>query len=413
LGFTAGSYSRSLFMRLLVVQFTGDYRGVIRNPDREGVETYHAQKYLIQSLADLSHRFGDVTLLCCRTAEPYWEEVSDRFRVIGAGINPYEQPDAILAIMAEQQPTHIIIHTPVPALFKWANRQRIPTLALLADSFHNQGLRRKVNNYTFQRLLNHPNVEWIANHGINACHALADIGVKPAKLIPWDWPYTRSPRDFEPKTIAGQAPWNFVYVGAIQESKGVGDIVEAVAALRRRGQACSVQIAGGGNLDFFVQKARDLGVEGQVKFLGQVPHQQVLSLMRSADAVLVPSWHEYGEGMPLTIYESFCARTPVIASDHPMFRGNVQHRVSGLMFPERHPMALANCMAELMGNPALYAQISQNTPAAWENLQLPVRWAELVSHWVDPAGAAWLQAHRLESGLYDARSGAAKVLQPL
>jgi glycosyltransferase involved in cell wall biosynthesis len=400
-------------MRLLVVQFTGDYRGVIREPDRAGVETYHAQKYLIQSLTDISQRFGDVTLLCCRTAEPYWEEVSDRFRVIGAGINPYEQPEAILKIMAEQQPTHIIIHTPVPALFKWAIRNRIPTLALLADSFHNQGVRRKISNYAFRRLLNHPTVEWIANHGINACQALAAIGVQPGKLIPWDWPYTRSPQDFEPKTLTGQAPWNFVYVGAIQESKGVGDIIDAVAALQQRGQSCSVQIAGGGNLELFAQKARQLGVESQVQLLGQIPHQQVLSLMRSADAVLVPSWHEYGEGMPLTIYESFCARTPVIASDHPMFRGNVQHRVSGMMFPAGNGLAMADCMVELMGNPALYAQISQNTPAAWENLQLPVRWADLVTHWVDPAGQAWLQAHRWESGLYASRTGAPKVLQPL
>ena len=54
--------------------------------------------------------------------------------------------------------------------------------------------------------------------------------------------------------------------------------------------------------------------------------------------------------------------------------------------------------------------------AAWENLQLPVRWAELLTHWVDPQdpGAAWLQAHRLESGLYRSRSGVnPKVLQPL
>jgi glycosyltransferase involved in cell wall biosynthesis len=401
-------------MRLLVVQFTGDYRGVIRNPDRPGVETYHAQKYLIQSLREISQRFGDVTLLCCRTAEPYWEDVSDRFRVIGAGVDPYQDSEAIMKIMDEQQPTHVIIHTPVPALLKWAIRHRIRAIALLADSFHNQGLRRQVHNYKFRRLLNHPQIEWIANHGINACHSLANIGVQRAKLIPWDWPYTNNPRDFQPKTLGPKAAWNFVYVGAIQESKGVGDIVDAVAALQRRGQACSVQIAGGGNLDFFVQKARELGVEAQVNLLGLVPHRQVLSLMRSADAVLVPSWHEYGEGMPLTIYESFCSRTPVIASDHPMFRGNVQHRVSGMMFPAGDGIALADCMAELMGNPALYAQISQNTQAAWENLQLPVRWNDLVTHWVDPQGSAWLQAHRLESGIYDARSAVPpKVLQPL
>jgi len=41
--------------------------------------------------------------------------------------------------------------------------------------------------------------------------------------------------------------------------------------------------------------------------------------MRSADAIVIPSRHEYPEGLPLTIYEALAARTPIVASDHQCF----------------------------------------------------------------------------------------------
>jgi len=125
--------------------------------------------------------------------------------------------------------------------------------------------------------------------------------------------------------------------------------------------------------------------------------------MRDADVVLIPSRHEYPEGLPLTIYEALAARTPIVASDHPMFRGALVHQRSALIFPAGESEALAAAIRRLGADRTLYAQLSANSSAAWEALQLPVTWGELIERWLsdEPADREWLLEHRLNSGLYD------------
>jgi glycosyltransferase involved in cell wall biosynthesis len=125
--------------------------------------------------------------------------------------------------------------------------------------------------------------------------------------------------------------------------------------------------------------------------------------MREADAVVIPSRHDYPEGLPLTIYEALAARTPIIASDHPMFRGALAHERSAIIFAASDTAALASAIQRLAGDSALYAMLSANSEAAWNALQLPVSWGDLLEKWVfdEPAERQWLWEHRLSSGLYD------------
>ena len=44
-----------------------------------------------------------------------------------------------------------------------------------------------------------------------------------------------------------------------------------------------------------------------------------LSALAAATLVCVPSRHEFPEGFPQTLTEALAARTPVVASDHPVF----------------------------------------------------------------------------------------------
>src|SRR2546430_10038779 len=74
------------------------------------------------------------------------------------------------------------------------------------------------------------------------------------------------------------------------------------------------------------------GTVGRVVFRGKISHDEVLSEMRAHDAVLVPSRREYPEGLPMTIYEAPCTRTPVAASDHPMFLKRIVADSNGLAF---------------------------------------------------------------------------------
>ena len=54
--------------------------------------------------------------------------------------------------------------------------------------------------------------------------------------------------------------------------------------------------------------------------------------MHAHDAVVVPSQHAYPEGLPMTIYDAYCSRSPLIASDHPMFRSKVIDDETAVVF---------------------------------------------------------------------------------
>jgi len=391
-------------MRLLMVQYTGDYREAVQRFAKGGVDTYYAQKHSVDAVAEIGMQIEEVAVLCCMSAESYNEVLANGVRAIGAGFNKEIEIKKLINLIEEQNPTHLTIHTPIREVFRWAIQNKIPTMAVLADSFPTKGLRNQLKNYILANLLNNERIKWVGNHGINSSKSLQNIGIKPKKIIPWDWPSIVTPDSFSPKNLRFDVnTWNLLYVGSVTESKGVSDILESIAKLKDKKFSVSLKIAGRGEIEYFLNQARQLEIEECIDFLGLVPNNAVVHLMREADIVLVPSRHEYSEGFPMTLYEALCSRTPIIASDHPMFQNNLKHGVNAMIFPASNPIALSASIEELTSNSVLYASLSAASGDAWKRLQIPVKWADLINCWLDdsPENQQWLFEHRLSSGRYN------------
>jgi glycosyltransferase involved in cell wall biosynthesis len=193
-----------------------------------------------------------------------------------------------------------------------------------------------------------------------------------------------------------------LYVGILDESKGIGDTLRAIAKLKDEGIRIALKVAGQGQKELYEAMARDLMIDDRIEFLGLRPHAQILDMMREADFVVVPSRHEYPEGFPMTIYETLCSRTPLIASDHPMFRGNLTHHRDAWIFSAGNADSLAAGMRGLLSDPDLYRRLSTGSAEAWARLQLPVKWHELIKRWVSdaPEDRNWFFEHRMSSGIY-------------
>lgn len=394
-------------MRLLFVQYAGDYREAFQRFAAGGGETYYAQKYSVDAVADIAKQIEEVTVLCCMTKEPYNEVLENGVRAIGAGFDKDLQINTLLKLIEEQKPTHLIVRTAKREIFRWAVSKKVRTMALFAESISQRGLRSKLRNYLLADLLNNKQVEWVAAYGLNSAVLFQQIGVKADKIIPWDFIVTETPDSSPPKSIQkNQKNWQLFYIGSMIEAKGVGDVLEALAKLRSKNFPVSLKIAGRDENEYFLNKARQLKIEDCVDFLGLVPNNTVLPLMKEADVVLVPSRHEYPEGFPLAITHSLCARTPIIASDHPMFLDNLKDGLSAMIFPAGNAGALSECIEKLLSNPELYWSLSVESKEAWERLQIPVKWAELINRWIDdsPENNQWLFEHRLASGQYNLTS---------
>jgi glycosyltransferase involved in cell wall biosynthesis len=398
-------YLRDKSLRLTIVQYAGDYREAFERFARGGKETYYAQRYSVNMVGSLAQRLEQVAVVCGLSDEEYDVVLDNGVRAIGAGLAAGFHPRELVNTLSETRPTRLALMAPMVPLLKWAKSNRVRTIVPLADSFQKCGFREGIRRRRLAYYLNKPFVDWIGNHGINACLSLADIGVNAQKIVPWDWPPSHRPTDYQVRTLRPQAAYKLLYVGSVIESKGVGDLLQAVAHLRQCDVKVELSIIGKDPDGAMTALAQSLKVENIVRFVGMVPNEEIPEAMRGADIVVIPSRHEYPEGLPLTIYEALSARTPIVASDHPMFRGTLVDGQSAVIFRGGRADELALAIDRLLRSPALYESLSLESADAWSRIQLPVSMGKLLEAWVsgDPEQKKWINDHRLMSGCYEQR----------
>jgi glycosyltransferase involved in cell wall biosynthesis len=372
--------NRSALRHIAFVQY-GDYAEAVHRFAAGGEEDYYAQKYTVDHVARLAVRHGAATVITFSRDHPF-ELLPNGVGAQGVLLYPpgeRARDSELLRVLDEREPTDLVLVAPIQSVLRWAVRNRVRTLPLFFDSFPVSGPKARVKAWLLARALNARHFRWIANHNIAASEDLARIGVDPHKILPFDFPAIVSPSDYSPKEPPDRLPFKLLYVGQLSEAKGIGDVLRALPSL----PDCALTVIGAGP-DEAVLRAITEGNETapRVAFQGKIAHERVLEMMRTHDAVLVPSRHEYPEGLPITIYEALCSRTPVIASDHPMFRKRIVPDRNAVVFKASEPASLAAAVARLMTDPALYRSLSKAGGEAAENYLCPLKWHDLIDTWL-------------------------------
>lgn len=118
------------------------------------------------------------------------------------------------------------------------------------------------------------------------------------------------PTEARRKPLAGGVQ-HILFVGNLSERKGVSDLLQALALPGFDRTRLEVVIAGGGDVEAYQAKARQLGVDSFVQFAGWSDQRQVAQLMARADILVLPS---YDEGLPLVILEALANGVAVVCS---------------------------------------------------------------------------------------------------
>ncbi|MBQ0820529.1 glycosyltransferase family 4 protein [Microvirga sp. HBU67558] len=368
--------------RLTIVQYAGDFREASERLSRGGPETYRGQRYTVEYVEKLTQRLDAVTIITGFTDEAYDVVLPSGARAIGAGFTNGFDGQRIAQIVDSTAPDLLILRSPIRPVLWWAVRKRCRTLVLLADSFNETSLKGRASQAILSMFLRSRVFDWVANHGHRAAEQLVKGGVSSNKVLPWDFPAFDTPRTRAAKLQASKQP-RILYVGAMSAEKGVDDLIVAAKLLHKEVGSLQVDLVGkldAGRISELISKN---GLTGVVNQVGPVMNSEVVPLMARADVVVVPSRYDFPEGMPLTIYEAFCSRTPLVASDHPMFVGNVINEESGLLFKAGQADDLAAQIRRLLDNPSLYNKVSEGGLASWERLQIPLKWADLIDHWLE------------------------------
>ncbi|HEX9343329.1 MAG TPA: glycosyltransferase [Actinomycetota bacterium] len=145
-----------------------------------------------------------------------------------------------------------------------------------------------------------------------------------------------------------------VVVSRLVERKGIGNVITALAEL----PSAELVIAGGPAAERLDRDpearrlralAEELGVADRVDFRGQMGHEQLPPLLRSADAVVCVPWYEPFGIVPL---EAMACGAPVVASAVGGLVDSVVDGATGLHVPPRRPDLIAAALAELLADPA-------------------------------------------------------------
>jgi len=381
--------------RLLFVQF-GDFAKAHAALAAGQPETYRDQQRSVDLVAALAPTRA-VTVACFRASAP---EVALAPGLCALGLETGIDRAGVRALFERARPEALVLRTPHRLILEEANRRGLPVLPSFADLFtrggFGHGLRRGLQNWRMARALAAPGIACVSNHSLNASRSMAEaLGIDPARIVPWDWSRLTPSAESRTAPRDASAPRGF-YAGLLQETKGVGDCLRAVALLRGQGRALRFDFAGPGDPAPWQAEAERLGIADLVRFLGVIPNRQVRTEMQGADIVVVPSRHAYPEGLPNTIYEGLASRTPLIISDHPAFAGRIDPAAC-LVFPQTDAAALAAAIARLCDDPALYAGLSQASAAALERLYIGVEWGDLLHLWLaDPANrTGWVAPRSL------------------
>ncbi len=136
-----------------------------------------------------------------------------------------------------------------------------------------------------------------------------------------------------------------VYVGRLVRAKGLFEVIEALAQMKRAGREFHLSIAGGGSdRDELVAATEKAGLVDRVTFLGSVFDANKHRLWLASDLFVFPT---HAEGLPYSLLEAMAAgcvpiTTPVAAIPDVMRDG--EH---GLFVAPKDAQALASAVAAL------------------------------------------------------------------
>ncbi len=127
-------------------------------------------------------------------------------------------------------------------------------------------------------------------------------------------------------------------------------LIDAFAALARRGSEVDLMIAGDGpDRAEIEQRIHRCGLDARVMLLGALAQERLWSLYRGAMLFVLPS--RKAEGLPLTILEAMACGTPVIATNGGGTPEAVTDGVNGLLVERNDPTQFAAAIGKLLEDP--------------------------------------------------------------
>jgi D-inositol-3-phosphate glycosyltransferase len=180
--------------------------------------------------------------------------------------------------------------------------------------------------------------------------AVIPCGVDTSLFMPGDQAAARAALELDDRP-------RLLYVGRLAPIKGLETLLDAMARLRAAGSPVHLSIVGGdadepvnGHEGELRARLARLDLGGTVTFVGAQPQERLRAWYVAADATVLPSHYE---SFGMVALEAMACGIPVVASRVGGLQTTVRDGVTGLLVRESDPVALANALDRLLGDPDL------------------------------------------------------------
>ncbi|WP_442508732.1 glycosyltransferase family 4 protein [Novipirellula sp. SH528] len=158
-----------------------------------------------------------------------------------------------------------------------------------------------------------------------------------------------------------------ICVGRLHPTKGQDVLLKAIARLKEDFPNTIFEFVGDGPCREECERiAEELGISERCRFLGRLPHDEVLRRMAAASVSIVPS---RSECFGLVNIESMAMGTPVIASNVGGIGEIFNDGEEGFLVPPDDPTSLALRLAEVLGNPQLRHMMSGKAQLRFQDFE--------------------------------------------
>ena len=148
-----------------------------------------------------------------------------------------------------------------------------------------------------------------------------------------------------------------LYIGTFETYQGLGMLMEGCKTVFAEESEAVLLMVGGSQeqVEATRKEAEEMGIAGQCRFTGTVPHNQVPGFLKLADVLVSP--RRFGTNTPLKIYSYLRSGTPIVATDLYTHTQVLNSRVSVLTDVE--PEAFGRGILQVLGDPDLGRRLAE------------------------------------------------------
>ncbi|MBN1376572.1 MAG: glycosyltransferase family 4 protein [Dehalococcoidia bacterium] len=169
---------------------------------------------------------------------------------------------------------------------------------------------------------------------------------------------------------------NILFVGRLEERKGVGDLIRACGLVKKSFPNFRLIIAGPGiRLRYYYEMLARSLLNDLAVFTRFVPYDELPQYYRTADIFCAPA--NSGESFGIVLLEAMASGTPVVATNIPGYASVLTHGQEGLLAEPSNHRSLAKALLTMLEDGQMRADMAKRglvtaEKYSWENVSRQV-----------------------------------------